>query len=162
MASILSRPQCVKPLMYKLKLCQHYPLIHWGQVMHTCIRKIIIIGSDNGLLPDWCQAIFWTNAGLLLIWLLGTNFSGILIKNHTFLFKEIIWKCCLENVCHFVLASMCYEFIYDLWNLPFWTRILIHEFVFRPNCLILAKVEHCHFGLVNWWICRTSTRQESN
>ena len=25
---------------------------HWGRVMHICIGKLIIIGSDNGLSPD--------------------------------------------------------------------------------------------------------------
>ena len=39
-----------------------------------------IIGSDNGLVPGRHQAIIWTNAGMLLIWPLGTNFSGIFIK----------------------------------------------------------------------------------
>ena len=38
------------------------------------------IGSDNGLTPGWCQAIFWTSAELLSIGPLGTNFSKILIK----------------------------------------------------------------------------------
>ena len=43
-----------------------------------------VIGSDNGLSPVWRQAIIWTNARLLLIEPLGTNFSEILIKIHTF------------------------------------------------------------------------------
>ena len=34
-----------------------------------------IIGSDNGLLPVRHQAIIWTNAGILFIWPLETNFS---------------------------------------------------------------------------------------
>ena len=42
-------------------------LIHWGRVRHICICKLTIIGSDNGLLPGWCQAIIWKNAGILLI-----------------------------------------------------------------------------------------------
>ena len=33
------------------------PLTHWGRVTHTCISKITIIGSDNGLLPGQHQAI---------------------------------------------------------------------------------------------------------
>ena len=37
-------------------------------------------GSDNGLSPGWRQAIIWTNAGILLIGPLGTNFSEILIE----------------------------------------------------------------------------------
>ena len=54
-------------------------LTHWGQAMHICVSKLTIIGSDNGL-PLGCQAIFWTNAGKLLIGPLGTNFSEILIE----------------------------------------------------------------------------------
>ena len=38
------------------------------------------IGSGNGLSPVWHQAITWTNAGLLSIGRLGTNFSEIQIK----------------------------------------------------------------------------------
>ena len=45
---------------------------------HICVSKLIIIASDNGLSPARHQAIIWTNAGILLIWLLGTNFNGIL------------------------------------------------------------------------------------
>ena len=37
------------------------------------------IGSDNGLLPIWCQAIIQNNAGLLQIGPLGTNFNEILM-----------------------------------------------------------------------------------
>ena len=59
-------------------------LTHWGRVTHLCISKLTIIGSDNGLSPDRAQAIIWTNAGLLLIGPLGTNFSEILIKIITF------------------------------------------------------------------------------
>ena len=42
-------------------------LTHLGRVMHICISKLTIIGSDNGLSPGRRQAIIWTNARLLLI-----------------------------------------------------------------------------------------------
>ena len=42
-------------------------LTHWGRVTHICVGEITIIGSDNGLSPGRCQAIIWTNAGILLI-----------------------------------------------------------------------------------------------
>ena len=42
-------------------------LVHWGQVTHIGISKLIIIGSDNGLSPGQHQAIILTNAGILLI-----------------------------------------------------------------------------------------------
>ena len=55
-------------------------LSHWGRVTHICVSKLTIIGPENGLSPEWCQAIIWTNAGILLIAPLRTNFSKILIK----------------------------------------------------------------------------------
>ena len=67
-------------------------LTHWGRVTHTCVSKLTIIGSDNGLSPDRRQAIIWTNAGLLLIGPLGTNFSEILIEILTFSFKKMRFK----------------------------------------------------------------------
>ena len=60
--------------------------------MHKCVNKLTIIGSDNGLSPDWRQAIIWTNAGILLIGPLGTNFSEIFIGIHTFSFKKMHLK----------------------------------------------------------------------
>ena len=57
-----------------------YLLTHWGRVTHICVSIVIIIGSDNGLLPGQHQAIIWTNAGTLLIGPLGINLSEILIS----------------------------------------------------------------------------------
>ena len=67
-------------------------LSHWGRVKHVCIRKLIIIGTDNGLSPGRRQAIIWTNAGILLIGPLGTNFGEILIEIYTFSFKKMHLK----------------------------------------------------------------------
>ena len=72
--------------------CPQKILTHWGRVTHICVSKIIIIGSDNGLSPGRRQAIIWTNAGILLIEPLGTNFSEILIEIHTFSFKKMLLK----------------------------------------------------------------------
>ena len=52
-------------------------LTNWGWLTHICFSKLIGIDSDNGLLPGQCQAIIWTNGGILLIEPLGTNFSEI-------------------------------------------------------------------------------------
>ena len=65
-----------------------YTLIHLSRVKHICVGNLTIIGSDNGLSPDRRQAITWTSVGLLLIAPLGTNFSEIVIKIHTFSFKK--------------------------------------------------------------------------
>ena len=55
-------------------------LTHWSRVTHICASKLTIIGSDKGLSPDRRQVIIWTNAGILLIALLGINFIEILIE----------------------------------------------------------------------------------
>ena len=69
-----------------------YPLTHRGRVTHICVSKLAIIGSDNGLSPGWRQAIIWTNAGILIIGPLGTNFHEILIEIHTFSFRKMHLK----------------------------------------------------------------------
>ena len=63
-------------------------LTHWGRVTHICVGKLTIIGSDNGLSPARRQAIICTNAWILLIGPLGTNFSDILIGIQTFSFTK--------------------------------------------------------------------------
>ena len=70
-------------------LLNNSKLTLWGRVTHICVSKIIIIGSENGLSPGRRQAIIWTNAGILLIEPLGTNFSEILTEVHTFSFKKM-------------------------------------------------------------------------
>ena len=64
---------------------------HWDRVTHICVSTVnlTIIGSDNGLSPGGRQAIIWTNAGVLLIGPLRTNFSEILIEIYTFSFKKM-------------------------------------------------------------------------
>ena len=71
-------------------------LIHWGRVTHICIGNLTIIGSDDGLSPSRRQAIIWTNAGILLIGPLGTNFGEISIEIQTFIqenaFESVVCK----------------------------------------------------------------------
>ena len=69
-----------------------YLLTHWGRVTHICVVKQTIIGSDNGLSPGRRQAIIWTNAGILLIGPLGTNFIKILIGIQTLWFNKMHLK----------------------------------------------------------------------
>ena len=48
--------------------------------------------SDKGLSPGRCQAIIWSNAGILLIGPLQTNFSEISIGIQTFSIKKMHFK----------------------------------------------------------------------
>ena len=67
-------------------------LTHWSRVTHICVSKQTIIGSDNGLSPGQRQAIILTNAGIVSIGPLGTNFNEISIRIHIFSFKKIHLK----------------------------------------------------------------------
>ena len=76
---------CIMDVITESCCNQSEPMLtHWGRVTHICITYLTIIASDNGLSPGRRQAIIWTNAGILLIGPLGTNFSEILIGIQTF------------------------------------------------------------------------------
>ena len=76
-------------------------LTHWVRVTHICVVNLTIIGSNNGVLLARCRAIIWTNAWILLIGPLGTNFCEILIEIHTFSFQQIAF----ENIVTKMAAS---------------------------------------------------------
>ena len=101
LTDLIQQPKCflnLNPNFVAIELSTVGPLAnkcrltHWGRVTHICVSKLTIIGSDNGLSPCRRQAIIWTNAGILLIEPLGTNFNEILIKIHTFSFKKMHLK----------------------------------------------------------------------
>ena len=71
---------------------------------HICVGKLTIIGSDNGLSPGRRQAIIWTNAGILLLWTIGTNFSQFVIEIQTFSLKQIRLKMSSAKCCPFRLS----------------------------------------------------------
>ena len=59
---------------------------------HICVNRLTVISSDKGLSPGRRQAIIWTNAGILLIGTLGTDFSEILIEIRAFSFQKMHLK----------------------------------------------------------------------
>ena len=72
-------------------------LTHRGRVTHICIRKLAIIGSDNGLSPVWCQAIIWTNLWNIVNWTTGNKLQWSLVLNLYIFIKEnafenVVWK----------------------------------------------------------------------
>ena len=80
-AKPLSEPMTASPThAYR----HHSALTHWGRVTHIFVIEITIIGPDDGLSPEQRQAIIWSNAGILLIGALETNFSEILVEIITF------------------------------------------------------------------------------
>ena len=66
-------------------------------VTHICVGNLTFIDSDNGLSPGRRQAIIWSNADILLIGPLGTNFCEILIEINAFSFKKMHLKMSSEK-----------------------------------------------------------------
>ena len=136
---------------------------------HICISKLTIIGSDNDLSPGRRQVIIWTNAGLLSIGTLRTNFSEILSEIYTFSLKEnafknvvckiaapLLWPQCVNNV----EVSKSY-LPKDVWTaLPCFRLYL--------GLRLKAFITYIHvrrnwWNSMNWWsghiaVCSTNSR----
>ena len=66
-----------------------FTLTHWDRVTHMYVSKLATSGLDKGLSPGRCQAIIWTNGGMLLIRTSEPNFNEILIGINTFSFMKM-------------------------------------------------------------------------
>ena len=111
--------------------------------MHICISKLNIIGSDNGLAHSWPQAIIWTSAGILLIWPLGTNFSEILLKIHTFLFKKMNLKMSSGKWWPFCLSLDEFSELHRIFELQGHMPPRVTIFATESYLLVLIQIEYC-------------------
>ena len=127
-------PNVDQDLWYVLSL-GHSSLTHWGRVTHVCVSKLTIIGSDNGLSPGWGQAIIWTNAGILLIGPLGTNFSKILIKIQTFSSKGNAFQDAVCEMLSILIRPQCVKNDHVITGL--------HQIVFHSILLIIKCCKLC-------------------
>ena len=75
-------------------------------ILYICVTKLTINGPDNGLSPGRRQAIIWTNAGILLTGLLGTNFSKILIGIYIFI-QENAFEIVVRKLAAILSLSQC-------------------------------------------------------
>ena len=117
-------------------------LTHWGRVTHICVVKLIIIGSDNGLSPRRRQVIIWTNAGILFIGPLGTNFIEILIGIQTFSFKKMHFKMSSAKWRPFCLGLHRCSRSHKSYHLKIIPRDLVTDSILPPFPKLYAK--HIH------------------
>ena len=123
-------------------------LNNWGWVTNLCIGKLIITGSDNGMSPGRCQAIIWTNAGILLIGPLGTNFSQILIEVYAFSFKKMNLKMS-GKWRPFCLSLNVFNNVVSKWLLWSSTHFINHWYIIFAIFLNSVFVWQTHTGI---WI----------
>ena len=113
----------------------------WSTLVHiyASLNKAIV-GSDNGLAPVRCQAIIWTNAGILLIRPQRIIFSEILIYIQTFSLNKMESKMSFAKGTMFSRLSMIINF--------FW-------FFFRRRNVNLHCTWHYALGTLKrpkcWW-----------
>ena len=104
---------------------------------HICVGTNTNIGSDNGLSPGRRQAIICTNAGILLIGPLGTNFSEILIEIQTFSLKKKRLKMSSAKCCSFCLGL-------NVLKQQWWPSLLLYlsargEDMWSVHCMTTLK-----------------------
>ena len=117
-----------------------WTLIHSGQVTPTCNGNLTNIGSDNGLSPCRHRAIIWTNAGMLSVEPLGTNFSENLIKILTFSFKKMHLK---------MLSGKWWPFCLSLNVLTLFFRARLYAIF----CLSPLFPHKLHCSLLHFYFC---------
>ena len=107
--------------------------------IYASVNFITIINSDNGLSPCGCHAMIWTNAVILLIGPLGTNFNGILFEIHIISFMKIHLKMSSGKCRPFCLGlSVLISWIYTN---PHWRRIAHCLLKYRPAWRIWGGVQ---------------------
>ena len=87
------------------------------------------MGSENGLSPGRCQAIIGTNAGILLIGPLETNFSEISNAGHKFSFKETHLKASSAICAQFCLYLNVLKLAQAKWHMYRKTSNISHTLV---------------------------------
>ena len=135
---------------------------------HICVGKLNIIGSDNGLSPGRRQAIIWTNAGILLIWPFGTNFSEFSIDIQTFSFMKMYlqvssakWRpfCLGLNVLIYVNQTLIFGLEVKIWSGKHFVTIHFQAAILHRN------FHTCHMStdmhkLFYWPFVRLGTRSK--
>ena len=115
---------------------------------HICVSKLTNIGSDNGLSPGRRQAIIWTNAGILLIGPLGTNFSENLIGIQTFSLKKIRLKMSSAKWRPFCLGL---NVLKDEFTSPWCLRSVDANVVARHPALLSCDMQQPFLGPYIYW-----------
>ena len=131
-------------------------LTHWGRVMHICIGKLTIIGSDNGLSVTWMAPSHYLNQGWNIVnWTLGNKLKCSLKRNSKFFIEENTFE---NVVCEMLSISFRPQCVYSLGTIGHvytcqWTRSsLVQEMdfcLFSINPLSEPMLTCCQFDPTN-------------
>ena len=139
---------------------------------HVCVGDLTIIVSDNGFSPDRRQAIICTNARMLSIGPLRTNFSEILFETLAFSIQENAFESVVSEKVVFLSRPQCvtgYDTI-TACDIPLqwlrhdnqaiiesnWHRLISHRVAYDVNKWPILWLFQCIFLLNNSriiWLC---------
>ena len=132
-------------------LCLPLSSTHWGWVAHICVSGLSIIGSDNGLSPGRHQAIIWTNAAILSIRSLGTNFNEILIEIYMCSFKKMHWKVSSGNKRPFCLCLNVLMYIHGAAICAFRWPLTDQSVTWRVTIVVSDTCRSARKPPRRWW-----------
>ena len=118
---------------------------------YICVSKLTTIGSDNGLSPDRRKAIIWTNDGILLIGLVGTNFSETLVETLKFSFKKMHLKVSSAKWRRFSLGLIVLR-IKNHWNFNKSIRIFLQNIVYKMTAVLVWRMAYAWSKLCDWTV----------
>ena len=102
----------------------------WGRLTHICVSKLTIIDSDDGLSPGRRQAIIWTSAGILFIWI--RNKLQWTITRNSYIFMQ---ENAFENVLCQMSAILSRPQCATALNLPLFYDSMMLPAYFHPPCM---------------------------
>ena len=121
----------------------------------------VSIGLGNGLSPVQCQAIMWTNAGLLSVRPLGTNLSEIQMERLSFSFTKmhlkissVKWQPFCQGEDELILVQVvvwCHQSISHMVTLDIW---LIH--MSNPD-KVVSCMNVYYIEMIKWMIRMVSS-----
>ena len=84
-------------------------LTHWDRVTHICVGKLIIIVSDNGLLPARRQAVIWHNIRDIVNWTLGNKLQWNFNRNSNIFIQENAFESVICEMASILYQPQCAE-----------------------------------------------------
>ena len=127
--------------MYLIKTTH---LTNWGRVTHTCVSKLTIIDSDNGMSPGRRQAIIWTKCWNTVNWTLSNKLQWNLNRNSHIFIQENAFENVVCEIASMLSRSQCVKVLSH--GCYFWCHIIYGNsaclFTFEiPIDLVAAHTE---------------------
>ena len=135
--AVALRLSCTSPSIWHQICCTIYVRKRYLHVFNSLrqsdvfVGNLTTIGSDNGLSHGRRQAIFWTSAGILSIWALGSKLQWLFIRNSNIFMQENAFENVSEMAAilsrpqcvNVVVIVLCSCIVYECRCVYMWTYV---------------------------------------